>query len=581
MTISFSGLGSGLDTSSWIEALVSIRQQSVTSVENKISSLNTTNKNLTNLKSTYSSFLTAINKLTDSNNSSVANVFAQAKATSSNNDILGITTSSGAVQQTLDVVIKQLATNTTAVGNNFLGKEISEDTLFSSLASGNAKTGSFSFFVDNQKYSIDIDKEDTLGNIKEKMINATKSDENPDGLLTIDINNGIFSIDAGSKSLTMGSAQDKSSFLSSLALKKDDASNSYTSTDKVIDLNMNAKLLGDDSPISGLTAGDFTVGEATFKINENTTLNGLINAINSNSTAGVTASVNSVTGKLEFTSKSTGEFNISFEQGTSNFLEVAGIMNGSKLADGTQTLGKNAILTINGKQYESFSNTVSSETTGLNGLVFNLNDVTEDGKSVKVKVEQDNNTTLDAVKGFIEAFNKTMSETDSLMSSDSSLKYEISLSSMKSNLRTSASYYQGDTGTSYRTLADIGITTGKVGTSVESNTNQLVLDEKRFLEALEKDPSAVKELLVGNPENGTKGAVGNMKTIVENSMHATTGYFTTKNESLTKQISNLNTTLTRKQEQLEAYKEMLTKKFNAMDQAISKLQNQYSNFNVG
>ena len=36
MTISFSGLASGLDTSSWVEALVSVKKQEVTALETKL-----------------------------------------------------------------------------------------------------------------------------------------------------------------------------------------------------------------------------------------------------------------------------------------------------------------------------------------------------------------------------------------------------------------------------------------------------------------------------------------------------------------------------------------------------------------
>ena len=37
MTISFSGLLSGLDTSSWVEALVSVKQEKVTTLKTKLS----------------------------------------------------------------------------------------------------------------------------------------------------------------------------------------------------------------------------------------------------------------------------------------------------------------------------------------------------------------------------------------------------------------------------------------------------------------------------------------------------------------------------------------------------------------
>ena len=38
MAISFSGLVSGLDTSSWVDALISVRQQDVTKIQTQLAS---------------------------------------------------------------------------------------------------------------------------------------------------------------------------------------------------------------------------------------------------------------------------------------------------------------------------------------------------------------------------------------------------------------------------------------------------------------------------------------------------------------------------------------------------------------
>ena len=46
MTISFSGLASGLDTDSWVNALVSVKQLSVTSLQTQLSEFNQTQKTL-------------------------------------------------------------------------------------------------------------------------------------------------------------------------------------------------------------------------------------------------------------------------------------------------------------------------------------------------------------------------------------------------------------------------------------------------------------------------------------------------------------------------------------------------------
>lgn len=65
MTISFSGLASGLDTSSWVEALVSVKKQEVTALETKLKGYQTTKTTLTDTRSAFSTLRSAIEKLTD------------------------------------------------------------------------------------------------------------------------------------------------------------------------------------------------------------------------------------------------------------------------------------------------------------------------------------------------------------------------------------------------------------------------------------------------------------------------------------------------------------------------------------
>lgn len=577
MTISFSGLGSGLDTSSWVDALINAKKVPITTMQNKVTSLNTTSSNLSNLKNNFTSLLTAINKLTDSNLSSSADVFAKTKISSSDTTILGATTSSGATAQTLDVVVKNLATNTVAKSLTAVGKNVTGSTVFSAMSNGAAKTGNFTFYVDNQKFAIDITKTDTLDSIKNKMVDATKTEDNPDGTISANITNGKLTLDAGSKSLRLGSAQDTSNFASILSLKKDAVLNKYSSANSVIDLNMNAKLTDSASGFSTqVTAGTFKIGKATITIDANTTLNSLINKINTTADTGVNANIDPVTGKFSLTSKSTGAFNISVENttGGSNFLDAVGLTSGNKLVEGTQTLGDNANLTINKRDVESFSNTVTSESSGLTGVVLNLNDVTEAGKSVKVKIEQDGSQGLSAVKSFISEYNNVVTKTDSVLTGDSGLRYESSLSSIKSKMRGSISTTTLSSG-SYRTLADIGITTGKVGTAGTATTNQIQIDETKFNEALASDPTAVKNLLIGDLKSN-KGFVGNLKTIVEAATNSTNGYFVTKDTSIKSQVTSLNQQITRRNDSVEAYKKVLVSQFAAMDSTISKLKNQYS-----
>ena len=56
MTISFSGLASGMDTSSWVEALVSVKQASITKLETQKQAVAATQEVLNNVKNFFDSF---------------------------------------------------------------------------------------------------------------------------------------------------------------------------------------------------------------------------------------------------------------------------------------------------------------------------------------------------------------------------------------------------------------------------------------------------------------------------------------------------------------------------------------------
>ena len=76
--ITFSGLGSGLDTSSWVTALVEAKQtETVTPISDKISTLENAQTGLSTVKTKYSSLQSALQTLTDSVYGGSMDVFAK------------------------------------------------------------------------------------------------------------------------------------------------------------------------------------------------------------------------------------------------------------------------------------------------------------------------------------------------------------------------------------------------------------------------------------------------------------------------------------------------------------------------
>ena len=333
-----------------------------------------------------------------------------------------------------------------------------------------------------------------------------------------------------------------------------------TSKDKIADI------LGADAK------GTFKIGGAEFTIDDDTTFDSLIKEINSKSDeAGVKAEFDSNNGQLVFTATTNGSFNINIEKGTSAFTDKMGFTNGSKLND--QKLGSFAIFTINGETRMASSNTISSDVTGIENVTFNLKGVSTDEKtSTTIKVGTDSDDLVSAVKSWIEQYNKTLDLVDEQTASGATLSGESSLESLRRSVRTSASAKQSGAG-EYSLLAQIGISTGKASTDLSKLTDHLELDEAKLIKALEEDPESVKALLVGGENN--KGILTNMEDIVDESLKST-GYFTTRNNSLDRENTNIKSSASAENTKVKAYQARLQAQFQAMENMISKMQSAYS-----
>ena len=352
--------------------------------------------------------------------------------------------------------------------------------------------------------------------------------------------------------------------------------NSVESTSPVYAATLRSSIIGANSGFEGnITAGTFTIGDEEFTIDENTTITSLINKINSSNKANGVASFDFNTGKLKLKSKLDGATNINIEAGTSNFTDVMGFTENGKIASDSQTLGQNAKLIVNGNSVTSFSNNVTSEVTGLTGVTLNLKKaMTEDVEDATISVTQDTDKIMSALKDFISNINNVIDKIDTATSEDGNLMYESQLVNLKTNLKSLAlSALKTSSGT--MSLSQFGISSGDIGISVDEDTSKLVLDEDALRQALNENPEQLKELLVGDGKSN--GVVTNLLDTMSAALNTETGFFATKNNTYSNQISIYKDKIEKKQEYLDTYRASLEAKFKAMDETISKLQSQYSN----
>ena len=562
-SITFTGLASGMDTTAWVEELVKTKKANrYDKLVAKQETVTAKQKAVSTVQSSFTSLRTSLEKITDSSLGGAFDLFSKTKATSSVDSIATATSSAGAAKASYTLSVKQLASATKA-SSSASALAINENTSMASLSDEVAKladgeTASFSVYVDGEKQSISVGKDDTVKSVLDKLNEKGLTAELKDGKISISGDNVV-----------VGSNSDTLNITKAFSLLKNSETGAYesyetktiaTSKDKIADI------LGADAK------GTFKIGGAEFTIDDDTTFDSLIKEINSKSDeAGVKAEFDSNNGQLVFTATTNGSFNINIEKGTSSFTDKMGFTNGSKLND--QKLGSFAIFTINGETRMASSNTISSDVTGIENVTFNLKGVSTDEKtSTTIKVGTDSDDLVSAVKSWIEQYNKTLDLVDEQTASGATLSGESSLESLRRSVRTSASAKQSGAG-EYSLLAQIGISTGKASTDLSKLTDHLELDEAKLIKALEEDPGSVKALLVGGENN--KGILTNMEDIVDESLKST-GYFTTRNNSLDRENTNIKSSASAENTKVKAYQARLQAQFQAMENMISKMQSAYS-----
>jgi flagellar hook-associated protein 2 len=291
-------------------------------------------------------------------------------------------------------------------------------------------------------------------------------------------------------------------------------------TDRVVStanlgaLDLGAKLADSrlETPIGGLSGdnGQFTINGVAISYNANESIGTILNRINATN-AGVTAFYDPTQDRIRLTASQTGARTISLADTTGNFLQATGLLNT------TQTLGANAVFSIdgvnNGQPLSSNTNTVSGY---IPGVTLTLQSAS--ATPVTVTVGQDTASTASAVQDFVDKVNgvldaisqqtayDTESKQASTLTGDSSI---LGIARQLRSLIASPAY--GASG-KYQSLADLGVSTGAVGSAV-GTTSHLTVNSDKLAAALRENPQAVLTVFSGFTATlGATAGTGNVVT---------------------------------------------------------------------
>lgn len=379
-----------------------------------------------------------------------------------------------------------------------------------------------------------------------------------------------------------------------------------------------------------------TINGTTIEFDKNTTLESMMNSINSNKDAGVNISYSKLTNEFSITAKETGAAGKVEMSGP--LAEVFGFKDGTEPAGTKFEPGQDAIFTarVNGTEMEM---TRSSNTVDLDGLSVTLKGtfgykLDADGKPTDVRDEAadpitfetktDSDTIIDAIKTFVDDYNALVTEIreqyatlpatksskdtsrympltdkDKETMSDAAIEAyeakakqgilfgESDLSTLHDKLRSAITAVGDQTGENSSALAKIGITT-----SYSSYLTTLELDTNKLREALDSDPDSVRDIFTKSKENGAEsdGLMKNIKDVLDMYANTSTGspgiliqragsaFAPTSINSNTLQTDydNLTNQIEKWQDKMSDRVDYYTKQFTALEQLMAQMNNQSS-----
>lgn len=305
----------------------------------------------------------------------------------------------------------------------------------------------------------------------------------------------------------------------------------------------------------------------TIDLKGDTSLNGIVKAINADDKSGLRATViNDGNGNnyLMLTAKDTGV------QASVKNITVTGdqslkdILTFSTAADGTTSgmannKAEDAEVVINGITVKSGSNNVSK---AIDGVTLNLTEKTEAGKPITLKLEADTSVASKAVQDFVKTYNalqttiKNLTAFDAKAATNQPLTGDGTTRSIQSSVTNALQAVLGE-GT-VRSLADLGITT-------DPQTRQLKLDQTKLDKALTENPGDVTKLLTGN-----SGLAKNFEAAFKDVL-GSTGSLKTRTDGLAKSMSDLDAQQKRAKAASDAEMDQMRTRFVALDKYVSQL----------
>ncbi len=554
MALSVSGLASGVDWKSIVEQLAEVERAPQTRLRTEQSLIQQRNNAFGSIKTQLSVLQNRIKALKE------GSLFDSRTVNVSNSSVATATTSGGTPLGTFQFSVSQMAKAATLNGQGDIGNRLSATSDVSALQLSDAAfrtaVTAGTFTVNGKQ--ITVEATDTLQGVFSKISTATG------GSVTASYNPTTDHIQlSGSGEVILGSATDTSNFLD-VARLSNNGTASIESSSMLGSVRISKELSAANLATSLNATGGFKINGVSFTYDASVdSLSNVLSRIN-NSTAGVSATYDTVNDRVVLTNKTTGDVGVAVEDVSGNFAAATGLTTGSSLQR-----GKNLIYTVNGGgTLTSQSNTISAANSGISGL--NVSVLAEGSFSIGVTV--DTTTIKNAIKGLVEEYNKTQAliNTNTASSTDSKgkvtggvLAADPNANALNSDLRRLVNGDIAGLSGSVQRFASLGY-------SSNGNDDSLILSSESSLDQLlSSDLTSLKEFFT----NSTSGLAVSFDKFIDKTI-GDGGTLVVRQTNLTDQSKKIDESIAALERVVQTNKERLTSSFIAMETAQSNINQQ-------
>jgi flagellar hook-associated protein 2 len=244
-------------------------------------------------------------------------------------------------------------------------------------------------------------------------------------------------------------------------------------------------------------------------------------------------------------------------------------------ANNVKQTAQSAKVKIDGYEVVSATNQVSG---AIPGVTMALTDATASGT---ITVAQDAQSLGDKIKAVVDAYNAVVTQVHTLggygqtAASNPALQGDTSLRSVASRLSSVITQAVGNG--RFQSLGAIGVNLANDGT--------LSLDQGKLSDALQKDPTAVSNVLAGTDAVGSTPGTDGIMDLLGKAVDALNdpngGVIQSAHDSWDSRAKTLEDQVSKEEDRVTAYADSLRKTFTAMDTAVAAYKAQLTQLGGG